>query len=140
MIMILKKIRSTMSKHHVQESIISSIPLQLANAISQQQHHFRSAKYHCSSRPRFPFFFFSHISLTLSPLLCKIFCCIFLLPVDTILLYICRVWNRCCYVQNKMESQDLSKFTIKGDPQLLQNKISQIRMAGPSKLQVLFFL
>ncbi|ESR59037.1 5'-nucleotidase [Citrus sinensis] len=88
-----------MNSHRVQGSTIVSIPLHLANAISQQLHHFLPSKYCCTSSPR--------------------------------------VWNRCCSAQNKMENQDLSKFTIKGDPQSLQNKISQIRMAGPSKLQVI---
>lgn len=143
--MILKKLLGIMNNHRVQGSIIISIPLQLANAISQQLHHFLPSKYCCTSSPRFPFFFFSLISLSLSPLLCNVFCCIFLFSVDTILLCVCiyiycRVWNRCCSAQNKMENQDLSKFTITGDPQSLQNKISQIRMAGPSKLQVLFLL
>lgn len=86
MIMILKRLLSTMNSHRVQGSTIISIPLHLANAISQQLQHFLPSKYCCTSSPRFPFFFFSLISLSFSPLLCNVFCCIFLFSVDTILL------------------------------------------------------
>ncbi|KAJ6901579.1 hypothetical protein NC651_019372 [Populus alba x Populus x berolinensis] len=30
---------------------------------------------------------------------------------------------------------DLSKVTVAGDPQLLQNKVNAVRLAGPAKLQ-----
>ncbi|KAJ4720535.1 5'-nucleotidase [Melia azedarach] len=36
-----------------------------------------------------------------------------------------------------MENHDLSKVTVMGNPDLLQKKISEIRLAGPSKLQVI---
>ncbi|KAL3581216.1 hypothetical protein D5086_015548 [Populus alba] len=32
---------------------------------------------------------------------------------------------------------DLSKVTVAGDPQLLQNKVNAVRLAGPTKLQVI---
>lgn len=37
-----------------------------------------------------------------------------------------------------MEKHDLSDVTVVGDPQLLQKKVSTIRMAGPARLQVIF--
>ncbi|KAJ6717440.1 5'-NUCLEOTIDASE [Salix purpurea] len=44
-----------------------------------------------------------------------------------------------CYQVKKMEAghHDLSKVTVAGDPQLLQKKIDAVRLAGPSKLQVI---
>ncbi|KAJ6986571.1 hypothetical protein NC653_019939 [Populus alba x Populus x berolinensis] len=35
---------------------------------------------------------------------------------------------------------DLSKVTVAGDPQLLQNKVNTVRLAGPAKLQSFFSL
>ena len=41
----------------------------------------------------------------------------------------------------KMEEghHDLSKVTVAGDPQLLQNKVNAVYLAGPAKLQVFLF-
>ncbi|XP_044461687.1 cytosolic 5'-nucleotidase 3 [Mangifera indica] len=52
-----------------------------------------------------------------------------------------RAWRCVCTFsfnsRTQMEDHDLSKFTVTADPQSLENKISAIRLAGPSKLQVI---
>lgn len=121
---------------------------ELPSSRHQQHHHHSSSDFLFHPFSSFPFLFkvspcslhvCSHITLQKLKAVAHSYWVVFISYF-----FARRAWRCVCTFsfnsRTQMEDHDLSKFTVTADPQSLENKISAIRLAGPSKLQVLLHL